>query len=149
MCEPAHSVVQYDPNDSDNHFNGMDMGSILSKMGSCAKRVGRWFHLSKMGAGHSQATMMGRRQLLYLPEGTPYEGSWWNKGQFEYDGWHNKPDQERIDAAEEYHKRACIGSMQIFRRFFEESMKKSSRPSGYIERFVESVMVKEARDKII
>ena len=149
MCEPAHSIVQYDPTDSDDHFGGMDMGSILSKLGSFSKKVGRWFHISKMGAGHSLATQFGRQQLLYLPEGNKYEGFWWNKGDFHFDGWGDKPDVETTQAAEEYHKRSCIGSIQLFRRFLEESMKQSERPNKYAARFVEHILLSKAKDMFV
>ena len=149
MCEPAHSIVQYPP-DSD-HFGGMATESILSKLGNWAKRIGRWFHISKMGRGHTAATMHGRQQLLYLPTPVNFEGFWWDKGRFELDSWGDKfikSGDEQFEAAREYHMRSCMGSMQIFRRFFEASLQNTDMPMLYVSRFQECVMTSEGGDKL-
>lgn len=128
----------------------MDMSTVLTKLGNWTRKIGRWFHISKMGAGHSAATGHGRQQLLYLPDPVNYEGFWWDKGRFELDGYYfkNAPDNEQKEAAKEYHKRSCIGSMQIFRRFLEESMKQSSRPLLYVHQFMDHLLVRGARDQV-
>lgn len=146
MCEPAHSIVQYPPDNDGTHFGTPE--TILSKLGNWTKKIGRWFHISKMGKGHSAATMHGHRQLLYLPEPVNYEGFWWNKGSFELDGYSRivVPGDPQFEAAKEYHMRACMGSMSIFRRFFEASLQNTNRHSSYVSRFSECVLTSKGKD---
>lgn len=149
MCEPAHSIVQY-PQDNDDSFHFGDTESVLSKLGNWTKKIGSWFHISKMGKGHSAATMHGMRELRYLPAPVNYEGFWWHKGSFELDGYHPiiRPDDAQFEAAREYHMRSCMGSMSIFRRFLEASLQNTDRHSIYVSRFSECVLTTAGRDML-
>jgi hypothetical protein len=146
MCEPSHSIVQYDPEDDDNNrFGGtLDFGLVMDKLGRFAKKIGQWFHISKMGAGHSGA----QRRVLYLPDPVLYEGEWWNKGNMKLDCRHGPEAGPQFDAGYEYHMRVCMGSMQIFRRFFETSLQETNSLHLYITRFMECVLTSEGRDQL-
>lgn len=158
MCEPCHSVVQYprDYDDSDLPFGGnMDKESrlkaALGKAFGWTKKIGKWFHFSRFGSGHSGATMERGRQSLYLPTPTLYEGEWWHR-QFKLDGWGARADELALAAAEEYHQASVMGNMSLFRRFLETSMLKSKHGRGaaaYVEVLLEHVFTAEGANKLL
>ena len=159
MCEPYHSVVQYpsDFDDSNLPFGGnMDkrarLQSALGKAFSWTKKIGKWFHLSRFGAGHSGATRESGRASLYLPRATLYEGQWWHR-QFKLDGWYGRGlDPLALEAAEKYHKSSVMGNMSLFRRFLETSMVKTNHPQGaavYVETMLDYVFTKEGANKLL
>jgi len=152
MCEPAHSIVQYPTNfdDSDLPFGGqMDTESrvkiLLGKVGTWATKIGKWFHVSKLGSGHSAALGMGYKELRYLPQSTDYEGFWWRRD-FKVDGWNKEVDIEVYEAAKHYHNLVCMGSIKTFRRFFETSLQQTNRINLYVDCFLEYVLTKKGRD---
>lgn len=161
MCEPAHSVVQYphDFDDTDLPFGGqMDkesrLKSALGKACGWTKKIGKWFHLSRFGAGHSKATLVDGRQSLYLPKATLYEGYWWDR-KFSLDGlpdWKAKEDPLALKAAQQYHNDSVMGNMSLFRRFLETSMRKTSHPLGastYVHTLINSVLTTEGGNKLL
>lgn len=133
MCEPYHSIVQYPEDFDDSHFSDIGVGNKLKLLlGHWGKKIDSWFHISKMGAGHSLATSFGVKQLGYLPPSIDYEGEWWYKN-FKLDmPLRFKNNVEAYEAAKKYHERVCIGDIQKFRRFLETSLRKSVRPKGYL-----------------
>ena len=158
MCEPCHSVVQYpdDFDDSDLPFGGqMDketrLKSALGKAFGWTRKIGKWFHFSRFGAGHSRATMEDSRSTLYLPTPTLYEGEWWHR-EFKLDGWGARADEVARGAAEAYHNASVMGNMSLFRRFLETSMVKTNHPRGayaYVEAMLESVWTSEGVNKLL
>lgn len=157
MCEPAHSIVQYPDHDVDDDapFSGqMTMGQrISSALGTAAswgKKIRKWFHFSKLGAGHSDAIELSGHASLILPEHTRYEGLWWDR-EFIIDGPYHGPSIDKlaaIECAEQYHKNVVMGNMPTFRRFLEKSLMKTSRFNSYITRMSENVLTKKARDQM-
>lgn len=157
MCEPAHSIVQYPHDFSDDGlpFGGtMDKESrlkaALGKACGWTKKIGKWFHLSRFGAGHSNATEMSGRSSLYLPNPELYEGLWW-KREFQYDGWDRAAvTEEAMQAAEQYHKASATGNIKLFRRFLETSMKRSNGwAHSYVERMLDFVFTAEGGNKLL
>ena len=157
MCEPAHSIVQYPerPSDDDERFGGnvpMDslLKSGLGKAMSWGKKIGSWFHFSKLGSGHSEAIELSGQALLILPEHTRYEGLWWER-RFIIDGpYHGQPcdRDEALEVAEMYHQRSVMQNMSSFRRFFEQSVFRSDRSYGYVRHLLEDVMNADGRDAV-
>lgn len=157
MCEPAHSIVQYPDHDVDDDapFSGqLTMGqrlnSALGKAVSWGKKIRKWFHFSKLGAGHSDAIELSGHASLILPEHTRYEGLWWDR-EFIIDGpYHGVSIDKRaaIECAEQYHKNVVMGNMSTFRRFLEKSLQKTDRYGSYVIRLSENVLTKKATDEM-
>lgn len=158
MCEPYHSVVQYpdDFNDDDLPFGGQidketRLKAALGPAFGWTKKIGKWFHFSRFGAGHSKATMEAGRSTLYLPKPTLYEGEWWHRT-FKFDGWGNRADTVALGAAEAYHNASVMGNMSLFRRFLETSMVKTNHPRGafaYVEVLLDHVLTSEGVNKLL
>jgi len=143
MCEPHHSIVQYDPNDDDNPQGG---SYILTKLGDWSKRVGKWLHLSKFGNGHSEAVghVTGNMMLAYEEQFIKYEAKWWDRS-FKQDGCKILlPGQ--MDCAEDYAKQTSIGNIQQLRNFLDVSIFKSPRPYLYYCYFYQYFLNQKGRD---
>lgn len=156
MCEPAHSIVQF-PNDDDNRPGGSPAGhfggtteTLLSKIkGSVGKLIGRWFHISRMGRGHSECWEATSSACWLLPEPTKYEAEWWCRS-FHLDGPCYCPEWDRseaIDSARQYANAVSIGSLTALRRFLETSLRLTSSRYYwyYIDRFCD-MLTKEGRN---
>ena len=160
MCEPAHSIVQI-PDDFDD--TDLPFGDNIPKaerlkrlLKGTWKKIGKWFHISKMGSGHSEATGFGRRELQFL--GNPerdYEGLWWYRTFKEDPTYHygsliQRPvtEPEALRAAKEYHDLVCMQNIKVFRRFFETSLRKTTRAHGYIDRLLTLVLNTEGRRQL-
>lgn len=156
MCEPNHSINQF----PDTPEVGPKVQSAFERITEWAKKIGSWFHFSKMGMGHSESiqynTIHGR---FGIPEPTRYEVAWWRRefmrdGGFCYEGrsygssfgcnshYGTPPDpviaelaQDAFDSAKVYADQVSIGSLSIFRRFFETSVKKSELRYEYFNHF--------------
>ncbi|KKM77601.1 hypothetical protein LCGC14_1368410 [marine sediment metagenome] len=158
MCEPYHSVVQYSKDFDDTNLPFGDnidketrLKAALGKAFGWTKRVGRWFHLSRFGAGHSGASMETAHASRYLPFPTLYEGQWWHR-KFVLDSWGAKADADALAAAEKYHHVSVLGSMSLFRRFLETSMVKTNHLYGasvYVETMIDHVFTKEGSNKLL
>jgi hypothetical protein len=147
MCEPTHSIVQFPDQDDDGNPTGGLVDAIpLETKGQdgfwqwMKKRIGSWFHFSRLGNGHSEAlgllTVQARRRL---PADTKYEATWWNR-KVHLDGLFNGQQydaQLALDCATTYAKAVSIGGLTQLRRFLATSMKKSERPWSYAETFVQ------------
>jgi hypothetical protein len=148
MCEPHHSIVQY-PNDDDQSGSSnqtrLQMG--LKKLYDFGRKVGRWFHLSRMGSGHSESMLWAKTNSVILPENINYEGVWWER-KFQLDmPFFGRPRNteligtEAFDAAKTYHERVVFQNIQSFRRFLEESIRSSERAAAlYVERLRDHVL---------
>jgi len=141
MCEPHHSIVQFPPQDDDNPYSdlpGGRLGMVLGKVARVGKKVRGWFHLSRMGAGHSEATqqIFGR---VDLPGFNSLEVAWW-KRQTRFDFPSINRSDEAWSAAREYAERTSIGHIQTLRRFLEESITHSDRPWSYWEQMRQMLM---------
>lgn len=156
MCEPTHSIVQFpnDYDDSDLPFgHHIDKESRLKAAikGAWGKTLGRWFHFSKVGSGHSGALMLTGQQTLMLPKETKYEGIWWERD-FKLDDRPTTQTMRGGDAfacAREYHDRSCMGSLSLFRRFLEQSMLTSTYSRAYVELLIEQVFNEKGRNEVI
>lgn len=150
MCEPYHSIVQYP--DQDDHgptqprLDAATHG--LKGLMEKGKKILRWFHFSKMGAGHSVATPFNMRQERSLPRPTSYEALWWNRtvhrdGEFRGEAFDM---EDALESAEEYANRTSIGSLTQLRQFLETSLQKTNRQGEYLTRFVEDFLNAEGRE---
>lgn len=135
MCEPYHSVVQFEDRGPGDPTSGrLDM--VLGPVKNLGRKVWDWFHLSKAGAGHSEALMKALASLHLVPNNTKYEIAWWNRV-VKIDGYyHGDMDNHRaLIACEKYADASSIGDIQIFRRWFESTLRASDRGYIYIEMF--------------
>lgn len=80
MCEPNHSIVAYPDND-DKGPTAPRVENIPEAKTGILTRIKRWFFLSKMGFGHSEAvgavSPFARQQVM--PADTRYEARWWER----------------------------------------------------------------------
>lgn len=153
MCEPTHSIVQYpmDYDDSNLPFgHHIDQESRLKAAikGAWGKTLGRWFHFSKVGSGHSGAVRLTGQQTLMLPRETKYEGIWWERN-FILDGVKTMRGSDAFACAKEYHDRSCMGSLSLFRRFLEQSMLSSTRSFIYVDLLLAQVLNRKGRDLVL
>jgi len=141
MCEPYHSIVQLpvEPPQGSDDFVQISYEDTCSKLGQWCKRIKKWFHLSKFGKGHYQATTMAGISYLGLFDSLVwklYEGEWWYR-EFRLDGALAKSGQsaslEAYNAAKEYHIRCCTQNISVFRRFLEKSLMETDRMGVYFD----------------
>lgn len=149
MCEPYHSIVQFEPppsmNDDDDRDFHDDGGSgsppsritrYISNAVKWVKKIGSRWHLSKMGEGHTGAvgSLDGIRDTFLLPERTLWEAAWWNRTLKKDGRTAFLPHQEPIAYAEakKYADIVSIGSLHSLRQFLENSIRNSQRPSSYV-----------------
>lgn len=133
MCEPSHSIIQYP-----EYHDDMPVGPKLEALKpSWLEKIHNWFHVSKLGSGHSEAMSMNRLASRMLPAEHRYDGNWWDRT-VRPDHWH--PDPDAVAAATKYCNRVCMGSISTLRRFLEISMKASDRPYSYAKVFVDKVL---------
>lgn len=137
MCEPHHSINQFD--DDDGPRTGMLKGQVQQKPESWLKKISKWFHFSRMGAGHSEAiTATGRMDFHTMPTLTRYEVKWWNRSihrDGSYFGYEKAEAEHALEAATDYANRVSIGSLQNLRRFLEMSFLKTPYPQKYAGMF--------------
>lgn len=148
MCEPMHSTIQFpDPDDFDGgdwNDDGDSLSaqsarpSLIGKMGKWFKKVGKFFHVSKMGSGHSEtlrsdklnAVVDSQIHSFIEPPHYKWEADWavrrvYRDGGNIGFGFCNKiglNDDDSESAAKQYINDVCIGSFTAFRRFFETSL---------------------------
>lgn len=147
MCEPMHSIVQItDPNESDDKDDDLTgqsgqnrVTTALSNLGQWCRKFGKWLHISKMGAGHSQAigkVSAAGHNFLYSTM-TDYECEWWIRKLRHDGGFHGKSeDKDKAFAcAWNYCKAVSVGSLTALRRFLEASIVRSVRAPNYVEAF--------------
>jgi hypothetical protein len=162
MCEPYHSVVQLPekpPDDSDidvgGTLSGGSGGGIAAKLGSMLKKIGSWFHLSRMGSGHSESFESSGLASQKLPPTLQYEINWVERSMT------RDPlnDRSRVylhqmllndahEAAQIYADRVSVGSLPALRRFLEASVKASDRSWLYFDEFSRLLLPKH-RDTYI
>lgn len=150
MCEPYHSIVQY-PSQDDLGNPTESRLRASNKFLDWGKKILDWFHFSKLGSGHSEATGFGYQQLRQLPDPTSYEAHWWNRtvhldGEFRGVDFNRK---DAIECAEEYARRTSIGNLSILRRFLEGSLRATRRMAMYEERLVSGMLNHAGRDLIV
>jgi len=144
MCEPSHSIIQYnDPNspEDDDDFTGsaqagsFTIGNLTSGLTKWAKKIKKWMHLSQMGNGHSET--IGNRSLIsmykYHEVFGLYEAHWWNRSVICDGGAAQRGI--KLDCATEYANLVSIGDMTQLRRFLKTSMQNSNRPQNYVDQF--------------
>lgn len=161
MCEPTHSIVQVDdpnnpPDDSDTGSPQATFSSslLMSKLGSWAKKVKNWLHISKLGRGHSE-TVEARKVSVasyhYDMVFTLFEAEWWHrKVKLDHGGrmYFTPPQREaRLAAATQYAENMSIGDLGRLRTFLEVSMQNSDRPYLYAEQFRRAFLTFEGRVK--
>lgn len=154
MCEPCHSINQY-PDDPDINPR---VQTAFEKVAGAFKKIGSWFHFSKMGMGHSESIQYNQLHEHWIPEPTRYEVEWWHRrfkrdGSFNYQGrgygtWgiDLPPDiaplaDDAEDSARIYAEQVSYGSLPIFRRFFETSVMKTERPFVYFSQLMDMLNV--------
>lgn len=130
MCEPYHSISQFRDDDNDR------LGCTLGPIAKLLKKLGGFWHLSKMGKGHSGAlecvrntSNHGAHVSFLVPEHNDYEVAWWNR-HLKPD--RSKPNQDALLAAKDYANLTSIGSLHALRQFLEMSIKLSDKPMMYL-----------------
>lgn len=136
MCEPHHSINQFKNNDEDGNPRESFLASAFEKIGSWTRKIGDFFHYSKLGSGHSEALRYQRNHTLYIPEPVRYETSWWSR-EVKLDDYcpHYIDKEESLDAAKIYSDHVCIGDLGKLRRFLEVSIERTNKPHLYFEAF--------------
>jgi hypothetical protein len=145
VCEPSHSVVQFRDNDDDDQNLSAQGGSykramLTTKLRDFAKRVKSWFHVSRLGYGHSEAVgnVLSTVSLWDMDSIlTRYEGHWWNRTVV-FDGWFRGPSFDKefaLEAATEYCHNVCTGNLSLLRQFLKTSLQKTKRHDGYADAF--------------
>lgn len=128
MCEPYHSINQFE----DQGPNGCS-GLIIKPLADIATKIRNWFHLSKAGAGHSEALTKALGGRFYDLRENKWEVAWWNR-EVKLDGDYRgifDPADAKI-ACEKYADMTAIGDIRTFRRWFEAVLQKTHRPSTYL-----------------
>jgi len=145
MCEPYHSIVQYGNHDDDDNISPQSGNYIIGKLGDFAKKVKGFFHISKLGGGHSRAigNITGNALLAYESDFTLFETAWWNRTTHLDSGKITNHDQ--MTAAKEYSNLVSIGDLRQLRNFLETSMKKSDRPELYAHRFFDGILTEKGK----
>lgn len=154
MCEPTHSIVQYDdPNDkNDNDSDDGELSpqakqypqsQLTGRLSRWAKKVRNWFHVSKLGRGHSETIGERTGVSLYSFDHvfSRYEAHWWNRTVVRDGGLHR--DEVALTSAEDYAKLTSIGDLTQLRRFLEVSMQNTDRPESYIEAVWSSLLTSD------
>jgi len=139
MCEPNHSIVQFSEDDRPR------FSQIMGKIVNAGRRIKNWFHVCKMGAGHSGTLAIhGCREFL-LGNFNLYEVAWWQRTT------HGDGPIKGVGSLEEaaaYADKVSVGSLSIFRRFFEQSVLKSDHPGSYMDRFYYMLNKKGQQDYV-
>jgi hypothetical protein len=167
MCEPSHSIVQYPAFDPETQDPIKDLvktavataqsleiadaptpekadaikSSLILPQGVV---IDRFINYSRLGSGHSEAIgKLSPRIRCRLPEDVKYEAHWWERSvklDGRKPGWVNDyGPEESLSSATVYANRSSIGDMKIFRRFFENSLRHTDRPSSYVEPFLQMI----------
>lgn len=163
MCEPMHSIVQLPPEDMGGPPTSPQspISSVIHSAFDFCKKVGNWFHYSKLGSGHHES-MRSRGLDRYVSDAILYEANWWERtvkldcygnpfiklmihdvlpGMSDYD---LTKDQRRhvdetkrdsLESAKMYADSVSIGSLSSLRNFLKQSILKSDRPEYYLDRF--------------
>jgi hypothetical protein len=152
LCEPHHSINQYPSDDSDEPTgigapNESRLRVGLQKLGDWLRRIGGYFHLSKLGSGHTESQDWALTRGLWLPPEIRYEARWWDR-QVVFDTSvmtitrlrESGRYDEALEAATAYAHQTSIGSLFALRRFLEGSLAKSERPLSYAEHFLSDLL---------
>lgn len=156
MCEPAHSIVQFDPPDDDNDDQNSGtptgrLGMFVGNIGKWFKKIGGMFHVSMMGAGHSEtlSSISAEKQAFLLPPDTKYEAKWWNRSfvlDSDYRGRnvtldrfgrfvpiHSDPVRKQLayENAKQYADLVSIGSLHSLRQFLGATIDKADNLGLY------------------
>ncbi len=143
MCEPSHSVVQFPDHNDDGDFQGTKVESLLGKVTRWTQKILSFTHLSRYACGHSENfTNTVNFYHLNRVQYWQYEGHWWNRN-FIIDM--GKPHEEAVDTAKYYSDLLVTGSLGNFRRFFEESTKKTEYKNNYFHAFFDKMLNQKGR----
>lgn len=163
MCEPNHSILQYedpddkrdDDSDGNEGFGGPTAQTaretFLGRLGKWLRKFGRYQHLSVMGKGHTEAQndVSPFAQSYILGDHAKFETAWWNRivtvdtsSEYMKRMAYARSESGRITtepytAATQYAEAVCIGNIGLLRRFLEASMESSDRPLSYFAKFTE------------
>jgi hypothetical protein len=136
MCEPHHSIIQVSEE--------LSKGQYLGKFGKWCKKIGGYFHLSKMGKGHHEALRyIGQRYNIKGKQ--DYEVAWWNR--------ELRPDfcivtDIEIKFAKKYADATSIGSLHALRQFLTSSLNLSRSPEDYIYTFRHKFLTKKGKKQL-
>jgi len=143
MCEPAHSIVQFDTRECP--YSGEPFGGIHHA------RIGPYVMIHQPGMGHSEAmdnaNIVSPALWKYLPPPLYWEGYWWEGDTILYDGSIERYASCGIDfhdakaAAYEFNKRTVMKDIRTLRNFIEQSMMTSDRREYYSSRVSINMLV--------
>lgn len=118
--------------------------------------IDEFVNFSRLGLGHSESMEvagLSRRKVPQLPDDTRYEVAWWERrvridGHFK--GGPKWVEQQAFKSAEKYAQLSSIGNLSIFRRFLEQTVRKTtaSRRACYFMRVLESLLTVEGRQQL-
>lgn len=142
MCEPYHSINQFEDHDPESPRAAL---GLMGKIRAVGTKIRSWLHFSKVGAGHSEALAKGLQSVLDNLRGTRWEVGWWDRS-VKIDGdYYGELDPVGAEiACGKYANLSSIGHIQIFRRWFEPTLAATNRGNGYISAF-RSMLTKEGR----
>ena len=160
MCEPNHSIVQFEDPSDDDKSSGQSNRIVegLKDLGKWLRNKLGWWHLSQMGSGHSESINWARTNDWVMPRSIFYEAQWWDRtirvdagGTFlnHRFGYHTSQiPQLAKDAAKSYADDVSIGSLSALRRFLETSIKETSHANKYIYHAIHYLFNSKGRDYI-
>jgi len=168
MCEPSHSILQYNPPEkNDDDFDGgvtsmsaqagqYSRDGLLAGLGQWAKKIKGWMHLSMLGKGHSETIGARSNGLMYRYDNVfrLYEAHWWDRSVVRdgalrrgvYD--HSAVlTEEQLKAATDYAMSVSIGDLGQLRRFLEQSLARTDKAAGYLARFRDGFLNVDGRSQ--
>ena len=158
ICEPAHSIVQFPPDDHDpkNSGSGGEVTEQRLRFGlkgiwDWVKKIGGFFHLSRLGSGHTESLEWAASNWYVLPRDTRYEAKWWDRT-VKLDGRLNMAEvyhEVAKESAEGYAWQVSLGNLTKLRRFLEVSIQKTDQVSSYVTCFFDELIVRPSRDLIV
>jgi hypothetical protein len=155
MCEPNHSITQFPPEDPKGPPGGNEVTEQRLRFGlkglwDYLKKIGGFFHLSRMGSGHSESIEWASTNGWFLPKDTRYEARWWDRTVV-LDGRYHGPVEfkdEAVTCATTYAQQVSIGNLTTLRRFLESSLRVTGNIAGYVSHFVQGLIVTKHRDLV-
>lgn len=177
MCEPHHSVVQFQIREANEYdditpYSQMDpeqllqaalRGELQSGYLQWGTRIGKYLHFSKLGSGHTGALRVENKSGLVklnptLPPATHYENKWWDKigdggvTKFDFDGsfqGHHTDRYIALTAAQKYSYSMSTCNIEKFTNFIRESVKNSSMAYSYVDKMVDCMLSTTGKEAVL
>ncbi len=175
MCEPFHSITQFPAltEEQDSLRPQLEAATqspivsyglalrdnatikvISDPYADLGVEIDEFVNYSKMGLGHSESlARLPARARRRLPQDTRYEVAWWERRVRIDGGFYGGPkylEQQAMESAKKYAHLASIGSLPIFRRFLETTVRRTDewRRFQYFQRVLENLLTAEGREQL-